>query len=94
VKALRPEETCALVGVAASATIVEIAVENSTAKRGHVGKAGAFQGGPERAVETTTPAEVVVDRAVEVIADSDVWLDLAVLDEDESAVFSERLLDT
>jgi hypothetical protein len=30
VNALRPEETCALVGVAASATIVEIAVEKIT----------------------------------------------------------------
>jgi hypothetical protein len=94
VNALRPEETCALVGVAASATIVEIAVEKMTPSEVTLERLVLSSVAPERAVETTTPAEVVVERAVDVIADKDVWLDFAALEDVESAVFSERLLDT
>lgn len=94
VKALRPEETCALVGVAASATMVETAVDISTASEVTLERLVLSRVAPLKAVETTTPAEVVVERAVEQIADNDVWLDLVVLDEVESAVLSERLLET
>lgn len=94
VKALRPEDTWALVGTPASTTIVEIAVENNAAKEMVLDRLVLSSVAPERAVETTTPAEVVVESAADVIAESDVWLDLAVLDEVESAVLSERLPDT
>lgn len=49
---------------------------------------------PDRAVETTTPAEVVVESAAEVIADREVWVDFAELDDVETAVFSEVPEDT
>ncbi len=94
VSALRPEETWALVGVAPSATIVEMAVEKITPSEIVLERLVLSKVAPERAVETTMPAEVVVDRAVEVTADNDVWLDFAELEEVERAVFSERLLDT
>ncbi len=94
VRALKPDETWALVGAAASATMVEIAVEKRTASEFVLEMLVLSRTAPESAVETTTPAEVVVDRAAEVMADSEVWLDLHELDAVESALFSERLLDT
>jgi hypothetical protein len=94
VKALRPEETWALVGEPASATIVEMAVEKITASEVVLERLVLSSVAPESAVETTTPAEVVVERAVDVIPLSDVWLDNAVLAEDDSCVLSERLLET
>jgi hypothetical protein len=93
-KALSPEDTWALVGVAASATIVDSAVEKSTASEVVPERLVLSRVAPDRAVDTTTPAEVVVDRAVDVIPERDVWLDKALLEADESAVFSDRLLET
>lgn len=94
VSALRPEETCALVGVAASATIVEMAVENSVASEMVFERLVLSRVAPESAVDTTTPAEVVVESAVEVIPDSEVWVDLAVLVDDDMTVLSETPEDT
>lgn len=94
VKALRPDETWALVGEAPSATIVEIAVEKMTPSEVVPERLVLSRVAPERAVETTTPAEVVVDSAAEVIPERDVWLDNAVLDELDSAVLSDRLVET
>ena len=94
VKALRPEETCALVGVAASATIVEIAVENSTPSEVTLERLVLSSVAPLKAVETTTPADVVVERAVDVMPDSEVWLDSAELVDVEIAVFSDRPVET
>lgn len=94
VKALRPDETCALVGDAPSATIVEIAVEKITPSEVVPERLVLSRIAPDRAVETTTPAEVVVESAVDVIADSEVWLDLAELDEVDRAVSSESALET
>lgn len=86
VKALRPEETWALVGVAASATMVEMAVESSTASEVVLERLVLSSVAPESAVDATTPAEVVLDRAVEVMLDSEVWDDSAVLEDVEIAV--------
>lgn len=94
VKALRPEETWALVGDAPSATIVEMAVEKRTASEVVPERLVLSRVAPERAVETTTPAEVVVDSAAEVIPDREVWVDLAVLDEVEIAVLRDVPEDT
>jgi hypothetical protein len=89
VKALRPPETCALVGDAPSATMVEIAVENRTAVEVVAERLVLSSVAPLSAVETTTPAEVVVESAVDVIPESDVWVDLAVLAEDDMVVLSD-----
>ena len=94
VRALKPEDTWRLVGTAASATMVEIAVENSTPSEIVLDRLVLSRTAPESAVDTTTPAEVVLEMAVEVIAESEVWVDLAVLDEVEIAVFSERPVET
>lgn len=94
VKALRPEETWALVGLAPSATMVEMAVEKITPNEVVDDKAVLSEVLPESAVELTTPADVVVLRAADVIADSDVWVDLAELSDDEMATSSDRALET
>ena len=93
-KALAPEETCALVGDAPSATIVEMAVEKITAREVVPERLVLSSVAPLRAVETTTPAEVVVERAADVVPDSDVCVDLAVLELVEIAVFSDMPLET
>lgn len=94
VKALRPDDTWALVGDAPAATMVEIAVEKITPSDVVDDRAVLREVLPESAVELTTPAEVVVDSAAEVTADSDVWLDLAELSELDSAVSSDSAEET
>jgi hypothetical protein len=49
---------------------------------------------PERAVETTRPAEVADDKAVDVAVPREVWVESAVLEEVDSAVFNDRLFET
>ena len=71
-KALRPDDTCALVGLAPSATIVEMAVEKTTPNEVVDDRATLSEVLPERAVELTTPADVVVLSAADAIADKDV----------------------
>ena len=61
-----------------------MAVENSTASEVVLLRLVLSSVAPERAVELTTTSAGVVESAVDVIEDNDVWLDLAVLDEDES----------
>lgn len=87
VKALKPDDTWALVGLAPSATIVEMAVEKSTPSDVADDRPVLSEVAPESAVELTRPAEVVVESAADVMPDSDVWADRAELDEDDSAVF-------
>ncbi len=94
VNALRPEETWALVGVAPSATQVEMAVENSTPSDVVLERLVLSRTAALMALELTTPADVVVDSAAEVIADSEVWLDLAELSEVDKAVSSESAVET
>jgi len=94
VRALRPEETCALVGDAASATMVEMAVENSTAREVVLERLVLSSVAPESAVDTTTPADVVVESAADVMPEREVWVDLAVLDDVDRAVSSETALET
>lgn len=93
-KALRPDDTCALVGLAPSATIVEMAVEKTTPSEVVDDRAVLSEVLPESAVELTTPAEVVVDRAADAIADSEVWVDLAELSALDNATSSDRALET
>ena len=92
VKAERPDETWALVGLAPSAVMVEMAVENSTAREVVPDRLVLSRVAPLSAVETTTPAEVVADSAVEVMPLSEVWLDFAVLVAVESDWSCERLV--
>jgi hypothetical protein len=74
--------------------MVEMAVENSTPSEMTLLRLVLSSVAPESAVETTTPADVVLDSADEAIADRDVCVDLQALDDVDSAVFSERLLET
>ena len=72
VKALRPEDTWALVGEAASATMVESAVEKITPSDVVAEIPVDSEVVRDSAEELTSPAEVVVDNAAEAIADSEV----------------------
>lgn len=89
VKALRPEEMCALVGDAPSATIVEMALEKMTASEVVPERLVLSSVAPDNADETLRPAEVVLDRAVEAVPDSEVWVDLAEEEDVDSAVASD-----
>lgn len=93
VKALRPEETCALVGEAPSTTMVEIAVEKRTASEVVPEKLVLFRVAPLRTVDPTDDTEVAADSAWLVTPDKDAWLDSAVLVEDEKVVSLESAVD-
>lgn len=69
--------------------MVEIAEENNTPSEMTFDMLVLSSTAPLRAVDATTPAEVVVDRAVEVMPERDVWLDRATLEEVEMTVASD-----
>lgn len=74
--------------------MVEIAVEKITPSEIVPERLVLSRMAPESAVETTTPADVVVESADEATVAVEVWVDLAVLDDDEIAVLSESPVET
>lgn len=93
VKALRPDETCRLVGEAPSATIVEMADEKSTAREVVADRTVLSDVAPLSAVEATLETDVAEDRAFEDVPDRDVWMERLTLEEFEICVFSDEALE-
>lgn len=93
VKALRPEETWALVGEAASATMVEIAVEKRTASEVVCDSTTLPEVAPDKAVELTVEVEVPAEISVETAPEREVCDDKVVLTDDERAVAADKAAD-
>lgn len=93
VKALRPEDTCALVGEAPSATIVEIAVEKRVASDTVPEKLVLFRVAPLRAVDAGADTDVAAESAWLATPDRDVCVESAVLTDVERTLSLESAED-